>query len=272
MTRFSLVLAAAMLLGTATRGGVVQFTDFSSTAGLTLNGSATTTTTADGSVLRLTPAAYNQSGSAFSSTTINAATFSTEFKFRLTNPGGIFDGIATGADGFVFVIQPVSSSIGGAGGGMGYQGISPSVGVEYDTWLNGWDPDSNHLGVDTNGNMTSLSTVHVTPDFDDGNLWYTWIDYNGTTLEVRAAQTGVRPASALLSYDIDVAGIIGTTTAYVGFTAGTGSAYENQDIIGWEYRDSFNPIGGGDTVPEPATLLLLAMGGLGLAIARRRHA
>src|SRR5262249_29589623 len=158
--------------------------------------------------------------------------------------GGISDGTAVGADGFVFVVQPVSSSIGASGGGLGYQGVTPSVGVEFDTFHNGEnsDPSSNHLGIDVNGSVTSVATVDVSPDFDDGNLWFAWIDYDGTNLEVRANQTGVRPDDPLLSFAIDIPTTIGQDDAFVGFTAGTGSAFENQDIITWTYFDHFQPV------------------------------
>src|ERR1700730_17961950 len=124
----------------------VNFPDFSSTAGLTLNGSTAVATTADGKVLRLTPASGGQAGSAFSSTSIefngSSDSFSTFFQFRITNPGGIDP-----ADGLVFVVQPVSSSIGGSGGGIGYSGIPNSIGVEFDTFQNSWDTNSNHVAV-----------------------------------------------------------------------------------------------------------------------------
>jgi hypothetical protein len=231
-----------------------------------LNGAAAVASTGDGDVLRIVPATISQSGSFFSQTQLNASDFSTSFAFRLTDAGGIHDGTDTGADGFVFVVQPVSSSLGGGGGGLGYDGISPSVGVEFDTWNNfPLDPDSNHLGIDSNGSVTSLQTLSVAPRFDDGNKWYAWIDYNGTTLEVRANQTGVRPALPLMSGNIDIATILGTSLAYVGFTAGTGAAYENHDILSWTYADRF--------IPEPATGGLLLLGVmLGWPAAGRRAA
>ena len=83
-------------------------------------------------------------------------------------------------------------------------------------------------------------TIEVEPDFDDGLQWYVWIDYDGTTLEVRANQTGFRPVAPLLTRDLDVPTIIDSDVAYVGFTSGTGADWGNHDIIDWSY-DIFVP-------------------------------
>ncbi len=256
----------------------VNYADFSDITALTLSNDATTTTTvADGTVLRLTPDQASKRGSAFGTEQINASNFSTYFQFRITNPGGsLFDGNTdTGADGIVFVIQNVSASIGGAGQGIGYSGIADSVGVEFDTWHNSYnnDPNSNHIGIDTEGIVNhgagSPNTVNVATRFDDGNIWHSWIDYNGTTLEVRANQTGIRPTDAILSSALDIPDIIGQNDAWVGFTSGTGADWGNHDIVSWEYRDFFEPID--NTVPEPTTMILFGFGLLGLAgISRRK--
>jgi hypothetical protein len=283
MKRISSFLSATVLLlgfvAGSSHATVTTFTNFSDTSLLDLNGNATTTVTGDGTVLRLTGASASQSGSAFSLATVNAATFSTFFKFRITSPGGtIFDcNTKSGADGLVFVAQAVSSSVGGAGQGIGYAGIGKSVGVEFDTWCNAGnnDPSSNHIGIDLNGNVNhgpgSPNTVNVATDFDDGNVWFAWIDYNGTTMEVRANQTGVRSDTALLSRDFDLAGLMGQSNAYIGFTSGTGADWGNHDILSWEYRDSYNPIPGPSTVPEPDSIALFAIGLIGASIVRRRR-
>lgn len=259
-TRHALAVFLALLLAVASRATAVgvDFPDFSDTSALTLNGTAMPVTTADGPVLRLTAATGNQSGSAFGSVPINAATFSTFFVFRITDPGGsTFDcNTTTGADGLVFVVQNVSASIGGSGAGIGYAGIGTSIGVEWDTWCNSAnnDPDSNHVGIDLNGAVDHGTgapfTLGVTPDFDDGNLWYAWVDYDGTTLEVRTNQTGIRPSLPDLTRDLDLPTILGSATGFVGFTSGTGAAWGNHDILSWEYRDEFNPV---DTTTTTST-------------------
>ena len=56
--------------GTPTSGAPIAFNGFASTAGLALVGSAATTSTGDGTVLRLTPATGSQSGAAYSTTSV----------------------------------------------------------------------------------------------------------------------------------------------------------------------------------------------------------
>ena len=271
-----LLLLALMMPATA-QAVIISFGDFANGDGLALNGSATVGVNNGvdpNSVLRLTPALNDQAGSAFSAQTINAAGFSTFFRFRITNSGGlvqppdVFGGPdQPGADGIVFVVQSVSSSAGTGGGGIGYRGVDNSIGVEFDTWRNGadFDPSSNHLGIDSNGSLTSLTTVDVTTQFNDGNLWYAWVDYDGTTLEARVNQTGVRPVAPTLSQALDLVSILGQTDAYVGFTSGTGGGFGDHDVLSWTYRDEFNP------VPEPQAVGLLLLGAIGVTAGARRR-
>lgn len=56
-----------------------------------------------------------------------------------------------GANGVVFVIR--ANNVDGLGGGIGYQGVVDSVGVEFDTWNNDfWDGNNgNHIGINLEG-------------------------------------------------------------------------------------------------------------------------
>jgi len=237
---------------------IVTFSDFSDTTGLTLNGDAIVVIDnnevpsfgSGDQVLRLVPAENHKSGSVFSTTTVNAADFSTKFQFRITDPGGNKEprGIGeVGADGFVFVIQSIDDEIGGTGGSMGYEGILTSVGIEFDTWHNPFDPDTNHIGVLIDGSVNTNSqanSVFIPTRFDDGSLQTAWIDYDGTTLRVFIAPDGDdKPDDPVLEHELDIPEIIGQDDAFVGFTAGTGGAFGNHYIVNWTYSDSFNPTG-----------------------------
>ncbi len=238
----------------------VSFPDFSDVSAWQLNGNAAQA----GSVLRVTPSKPVQSGSAFLSSPIsllNQNSFSAFFQFRLSNPGGMVDSDGVqGADGIVFTLQTVSNTAGGVGSGIGFSGLPNSVGVEFDSWNNGGGDNfnGNHVGINLNGNMASNPLVAITSTLNDGSIYSAWVDYNGLidNLEVRLAQSNIRPVTPLLSKIVDLEAVLGSSNAYVGFTSGTGAASNDHDILSFTFEDTFKPVG--TPVPGPLPLFGVA--------------
>jgi hypothetical protein len=300
MNRSILRVAAACGLSAvaAAHADVVTFNDFSSTAGLTLIGSAATATTGDGAVLRVTPAAGGNSGAAYSTSPITLGasdTFSTTFKFRFTNPGGIDP-----ADGITFVLAANPTGLGGAGVGMGYSGVPKSVAIEFDTYNNtGYglgDDDgnsSNHVSIDTGGNLDNANLVNVYGNqscgfptgspaqtnyaragcMSNGDVWTATIGYDGSKLSLTLQDGSMAEDVIYTGVPLDIASQLGTDQAFVGFTSGTGAGWENHDILSWEFANTTElsppPVSG---VPEPSeAAMMLLSGGLLAALARARR-
>jgi hypothetical protein len=279
-----LALAFFVLLPVA-RAQTLLYSNFSSTGGLSFTSVPGSQRQPDAITLAKSG---SDRGSVFTTASFGIADavrsqgqgFSAVFDFRITDRAGSTDtgapsGAQQGGDGLAFVIRGTgsSSSLGAAGEGLGYQGIGNSVAVEFDTWWNfsQSDPSSNHYGINRNGSMVSDVTANETLQFDNGAKWTAWVDYNGTTLEVRANTTGIRPSAPNLSYALDLASTLGGTTAFIGFTAATGSATGTHQLLGFAFSDTYLA-GGLAAVPEPSTyaLILVGLGAVALAVRRRR--
>ncbi len=279
-TKHVYILCATALFASAqfAQASVIDFDNFSNSTGLQLNGdTALAVDDAGRSVLRLTPAFMDQSGSVFSTALISLgadASFSTAFQFRISGSGGMSDDTddIIGADGLVFVAQTVANTAGTHGGGIGYQSLISSVGVEFDTWYNSdYDDDGNHVGIDLNGDMKAVTETDISTPMNNGSVWSAWVDYNGATdlLEVRLVEgaNAARSIISTLSYTVDLTAVLGSTNAYFGFTSGTGGGFGNHDILSWELASSYNPF---NNVPEPSILALLSLGFVGIGAMKRR--
>jgi len=248
-----LIFASAGLLSVSAQAGILfNYPNFSNTAGLTFVGNTATANTVDGTVLRVTPALNNQSGAAYSTAAVSLganATFSTIFQFRFTNAGGI-----NPADGITFVLAQNPAGLGVAGGGIGYQGVPNSVAIEFDTFQNGGnDTSSNHAAIDTGGVLTNSNLInlygigicttatHLQPGcMSNGDVWSVTISYDGANLSGTAWDTTgeAAPFTLFNNLPINISAALGTNTAFVGFTSGTGAGHENHDILNWQFANS----------------------------------
>jgi len=269
---FAVVMVVSLLLSGFANAATVSFAGNSMEA----NGAATVA----GGVLRLTGDAGGQAGSAFINTPFafyNLSSFSTSFQFRVYGQLG-----SSGTDGLTFVMQNAPAGIdalGGGGGEIGYgstTNITNSLAVEFDTWTNVEysDPNSNHIGVNTNGSMVSIATYNAPPDINSGSSLYAWIDYNGATnlLDVYINTTSTKPGSPAISQVVDIYSLVGNQV-YVGFTSGTGAFYNVHDIEAWEL-DMATPVPtiSVPTMNEWGMIIFMALAGLGAVYyLRRRH-
>ena len=145
-----------------------------------------------------------------------------------------------GADGMVFVLQQVGNDvIGQAGGGMGFEGFSPSLGVEFDTFQNFEvsDPPGDHLAVLTNGVVNHLSPNNLYGPFniaegsdniEDGIDHIIDIFWDPITTEFQVWVDCV----PRVDVDVDLLGTIFTDSPEVfwGFTGATGGFFNQQRI------------------------------------------
>ena len=225
------------------QGLLPNYPDFSSVSGLNLNGTAQQV----GNILELTGDLRSQRGSAFFDEPIAltpGASFESEFAFQIL--GG------AGADGFTFTIQndpQGADALGLTGGGssLGYEGITNSVAVEFDTFkfLSG-EFNNNHVAVisGTVGNEYDVADPGF--DINDGNVYFAWVDYDGPTdsLLVYTSTSATKPTTPLLQATVDLETVVGSE-AYFGFTSATGGSFNAHQIVSWTMTGSTLPV-----VPE----------------------
>ncbi|WP_240670116.1 L-type lectin-domain containing protein [Actinoplanes solisilvae] len=182
-------------------------------------------------ILRLTPGGYRQSGSAWSTTKLDVTeSFESTFKAYLHH-------FRPGADGIAFVVQTEGPrALGGWGGGVGYRGIEPSLAVEFDTYQNTYDPNSNHLAVVLGGNPNYQSDVADSPISLFGRPFSARVVYDAEDgllrVYIKRLSSGATER-LVLEHEIDLAEHVGDDAAWVGFTASTGTGLSKQDIYSW---------------------------------------
>lgn len=228
----SAVTSATYTISSSGGGSNINFSNGFTAGSMALNGRATI----NGASLRLTDGGTQEASSAFFPTPVNVQSFTSTFVFQLTAPN---------ADGITFTIQGVgTTALGIAGGGLGYgsdtpgstTGIGKSVAVKFDLYNNAGETP-NSTGLYTNGaSPTTPSTDLLTAGINlhSGDQFQVTLTYNGATLTATITDL-VTKAAATQQYTVNIPSIVGASTAYAGFTGGTGGLTATQDIVSWSY-------------------------------------
>ena len=173
--------------------------------------------------LQLTNGQPNEAGSAFYATPVPIREFTTDFTFQLSNPVG---------DGITFTIQGNGpTALGANARDLGYGGIPDSVAIEFSLY-------SNSIGLAIGGSNPAFFTVSLANtgiNLASGDYMNVHITYDSQVLNLTIIDA-VTLVSWSHAFTINIAYHLGgSSTGYVGFTGGTGSATASQKLTSWTY-------------------------------------
>ncbi len=202
-----------------------------------LNGSATQDNC---NCYTLTPDQLTQSGSVWNKTEIDL-TQSFDYSFNVYLGCKDLDG----ADGIVFVLQPISTSVGTTGQGLGFFGVTPSIGIPIDTYQNVDfdDPSYDHIGIYRDGDLHNNSPNVLAPPVqvlpDNGNIedcqWHVFrIHWDALAKNLSAYIDGFLRVQTNLDLVKDIFG--GRPLVFWGFSGATGGSSNVQ-----KFCTSLNP-------------------------------
>jgi hypothetical protein len=191
----------------------------------------------NGTMLQLTDGGTYEARSAYFTTPVNVQQFSTDFDFQQLNGIG---------DGFTFVIQNQGlTAVGSSGGGLGYgvsavtgtgASIATSVAVKFDLYNNSGE-GTDSTGIYLDGAVPTVPATNLTGTgivLRSGDTMHAHIVYDGTNLTLTITDSTLL-ASATAVYAVNIPSVVGSNTAYVGFTGGTGGNVSTQNILDWTF-------------------------------------
>jgi len=249
-------LVAFALAPTSARAAILGFGDFS---GFTINKSdAASSPTLSPGKIELTNDATNESRSVFANTPQGISKFTASFTYQ--EIGGHADSANT--VGVAFVIQNSAAGahavapVGPTGPLLGFGGIAPSLAVTLELGT----PSASGLFT---GGILGSGSPHTAPvNLLSGNPIDVMLIYNGGTTLSETIVDGPNSYSTIFALPSSLPALLGSPTAFVGFTAG---AYDFQ--FDQQYVSNFTFT----SVPEPSSLMLSSMGVVGLLAIRFRR-
>jgi hypothetical protein len=186
-----------------------------------------------GDSVTVTTAVGDEHNSAFYNSRQSITGFSAEFIYQAVG----------GADGATFCIQndPAGTAAVGAqdgGSALGYQGIAPSVAVAFniysghtgqtDILFNDGGPNVKNPG----GSYVDTSPVNVA----SGHPIQVLLVYNATAKVLDEVLIDLATGDLFSTqYSMDIPATIGGSTAFIGFTGGTGGVSSVQTFAGFQY-------------------------------------
>jgi hypothetical protein len=200
-----------------------------STSALNFNNAAAIS----GSRARITNGLTVQTGTVWSKNQVDIRKFNTQFTFQI--------GAGSGYEaGFTFTLQRAGNDVSGyIYESLGYDPISPSIGIKFDIW-----PSVNTTGLYLNGEFPgddpprSIDMASAGIDLHSGHRFTVSLTYDGTTLHQVVTDIDVGdPQNHTFTHDytISIPATIGDDHAYAGFTGCTGGSGSVDDILTWTY-------------------------------------
>ncbi|UYQ93119.1 PKD domain-containing protein [Chitinophaga horti] len=184
---------------------------------------------------QLTADQGNQSGTAWNR---NKISLTNSFVYTFDVNLGCKDN--NGADGIGFILQTQGTSLGASGQGIGFAGVSPSVGILIDTWQNNneSDPPYDHVAIQINGVSNHSDTAHnlagpVTALPNSDNIedcnWHIFkVSWDAATQLLTVDMDGVNRLSLTKDLVTDV--FNGDPMVYWGFAGSTGGSSNLQQF------------------------------------------
>ncbi len=179
-------------------------------------------------VALLTDNLGNEARSVFFNTKLSISKFTASFIYQETGNGP--------ADGATFCIQnAAANAFGQTGGALGYGGGALGNSVAFE--INIYQPNTPGIALRTNGATGAPYGTTGNVNVASGDPILVTLVYDGTNVTATLKDTTTSAAYTQL-FPVDIPGTVGATTAFVGFTAGTGGAFATQQISSFSYTTS----------------------------------
>jgi Immunoglobulin I-set domain/Immunoglobulin domain/Legume lectin domain len=198
--------------------------------------------TAD-NVIEMTDGNGGENTSFFFDVPMYVGSFNASFTYEDVGSSGVANATA---DGITFCIQnsaagvnAIGTQAANGGSGVGYSIITNSAALCAELYDNGKD-DAPGIAFNTNGLTPVLAGASlygsVAPvSLISGDPIFFSLSYNGSVLAVTLTDSNADTTFST-SYDVGpMAAIVGSDTAYIGFTAATGGVSSVQTIAGFSY-------------------------------------